>query len=147
MKQGLLISAVLILMLAYEPAVPDARAQTDLDSFTPAQYRWAVNWTNGPLETLMAHGIIETISTADKKFQVLAGEAWQQLSFSQVGEILSKLSRARQITGHSPFFTVKQRANEIVLARVTQHSISVLMPGEGFIEYIPETDIHENTVY
>ena len=147
MKQGLLISAVLILMLTYGPTVPDARAQTDRDSFTPAQYRWAVNWTNGPLETLMAHGIIESISTADKRFQISAGEAWQQLSFRQAGEILSRLSRARQITGHSPFFTVKQNATGIVLARVTQHSISLLIPAEGFIEYIPGTDIHENTAY
>jgi len=146
-QKRLLISAVLIVMLTYGPTVPDARSQTDSDTFTPAQYRWAVNWTNGPLETLMAHGIIESISTADNKFQVLTGEAWQQLSFRQAGEILSGLSRARQITGHSPFFTVKQRATGIVLARVTQHSISVLMPAEGFIEYIPETNIHENTVH
>ena len=147
MKQELLFSAVLMLVLTWGASIPDARCQTEKEPFTQAQYRWAVNWINGPLETLMAHDIIETVSNTDKNFQVLAGKSWQQLSFRQTGKVLSSLSRARQITGHSPFFTVKQQVTGVVLARVTKSSIAVLMPGEGFMEYIPETHAHENTVY
>ena len=77
----------------------------------------------------------------------LAGEAWQQLAFKQAAETLQNLSRARQITGHSPFFNVKHGTTGLVVGRVSQTSIAVLLPGEGFIEYVPDSDTPTNTVY
>jgi hypothetical protein len=104
MRQGFLISAILMLAITAGPFISVARSQTAQDTFSPAQYSWAMNWINGPLETLMAHGVIESIASSDTNFHVRAGEAWAQLLFRQAGEILSNFSRARQITGHSPLF-------------------------------------------
>lgn len=129
---------------AAEPAIEDRAYE---DPFSPAQYNWAINWINGPLETLMAHSVIERISASGTNFQVRTGEAWGRISFRQAGEILSKFSRARQITGHSPFFTVEQDTSGTICARVTQDSITILVPDEGYFEYIPGTFNRENTVY
>ncbi len=146
MKPGLLIAILCLLTLAI--AWPGAAAeQNDQPEFTPAQYRWAMRWVNGSLETLMAHGIIESIATDAVKFHLRAGDSWQQLTFRQAGEILKNLSRARQITGHSPFFTVEQGSPGIVLARVSQTSIMLLVPGEGYLDYRPDESDRENTVY
>jgi hypothetical protein len=139
MKRGRLIAALLALALTGGSLIPAAGAQTEQDLLGSAECRWAVNWINGPLATLMAHGIIETISGAEKNFQIQAGEAWGQLSFRQAGELLSNLSRARQITGHSPFFSVEQSSTGTLLGRVAPGSISVLVPGEGYVEYSPDT--------
>ena len=146
MLRGFLCPALLILVLAGISLIPAAVSRAAQNTFSKAEYRWAVDWINGPLETLMAHGIIESISTAGNGFQVRAGTAWAQLSFRQAGELLSNLSRARQITGNSPFFAI-EGATGIVLGRVTWDSITVLVPGEGYIEYFPETRTLENTTY
>jgi len=146
-KPGVLTAFLLALILTAVPAGPGSAAQSGRAEFTRAQYRWATNWINGSLETLMAHGIISSISRTDGKFQVTAGEAWQQLSFRQAGEILKNLSRARQITGHSPFFTVEQVSSGTVLARVSPSSITLLIPGAGYMEYLPDMHDRENTAY
>jgi hypothetical protein len=95
----------------------------------------------------MAHDVIESMSISDTTFRVQTGEAWKQLSFRQAGEILCNLSRARQITGHSPFFTVEQGSTGTVIGRVAQASITVLVPGEGYFEYFPDTSATGNTAY
>jgi len=144
-KQGFLIAAILTITLG--PFISVARSQTAHNTFSPAQYSWAMNWINGPLETLMAHGVIESISSSDTNFHVRAGEAWAQLLFSQAGEILSNFSRARQITGHSPFFTVEESSTGTVIGRVTQTSITILVTNEGYFEYFPDTNARAKTAY
>ena len=146
MVRGLLCSALLVLVLTGISLIPAAGSPAAQNTFSKAEYRWAVDWINGPLETLMAHGIIESISTAGNGFQVRAGSAWAQLSFKQAGELLSNLSRARQITGHSPFFAVEGDTG-IVLGRVTWNSITVNVPGEGYIEYFPAIHGLEDSTY
>jgi hypothetical protein len=146
MIRGFLRSILLVLVLTSISLIPAAGSQAAQNAFSKTEYRWAVDWINGPLETLMAHGIIESISNVNNSFQVRAGSAWAQLSFRQAGELLSNLSRARQITGHTPFLTLEGDAG-IVLGRVTGDSITVLVPGEGYIEYFPATRTLENTTY
>jgi hypothetical protein len=147
MRQGFLISAILMLAITAGPFISVARSQTAQATFSPAQYSWAINWINGPLETLMAHSVIESISSSDTNFHVRAGEAWAQLLFGQAGEILSNFSRARQITGHSPFFTVEESSTGTVIGRVTQTSITILVTNEGYFEYFPDTNARANTAY
>lgn len=147
MKQCRLIAVLFTLALTAAASAPDAAAQTAQSAFSRQQHRWAVNWINGPLETLMAHGIIEAIVRDDSTFRVLAGDAWSRLSFSQAGEILSNLSRARQITGHGPAFTVEQSSTGTVLGRVARNSIALLVPGEGYLEYFSDTYAPESAAY
>ncbi len=147
MRQGFLIAVILTMALTFGQLIPNARSQDDQDTFSPEQYSWAINWINGPLETLMAHRVIESISNIDTHFQVRAGEVWEQLSFKQTGEILSNFSRARQIIGHSPFFTVEEKSTGTVIGRVTQTSITILLADEGYFEYFPDAGSHENTAY
>lgn len=140
------MSALLAIALMLAPALAQARAWAEA-SYTRAQYRWAVRWINGPLETLMANGIIETIAARGEGFDVRAGDGWSRLSFSEAGEIIKDLSRARQITGHSPFFTVTQGEGTVTVGRVTRDAITVYVPGEGAIDYFPDPQDRENTVY
>jgi hypothetical protein len=146
-KQGFLIATILILTMMLGPFISVARSQTAHNTFSPAQYSWAMNWINGPLETLMAHDVIESISSSDTNFHVRAGAAWAQLLFRQTGEILSNFSRARQITGHSPFFTVEESSTGTVIGRVTLTSITILVTNEGYFEYFPDTNARANTAY
>jgi len=146
-KQSRLLAVLFTLALTAAAVVPGAAAQAPQSAFSREQHRWAVNWINGPLETLMAHGIIESIVRDESTFRVLAGDAWSRLSFSQAGEILSSLSRARQITGHAPAFTVEQSSTGTVLGRVARNSIALLVPGEGYLEYFPDTYISETAAY
>jgi hypothetical protein len=145
--RGFLVPTMLALVLMGSSFITTARSQSDHNTFSQAQYRWAVDWINGPLETLMAHGVIESLFIADTTFLVRAGKPWEQLSFGHSGELLAYLSRARQITGHSPFFTIEQSETGIVLGRVTQTSITVLVPNQGYFEYFPDTRDRKNTAY
>jgi hypothetical protein len=95
----------------------------------------------------MANGIIESIARDDGSFQVQAGDAWSRLAFTQAGDILDKLSRARHITGHSPLVTVEQGSTGTVLGRVTWNSIEVFVPGEGYREYSPNGHAPETAAY
>jgi len=145
--RGFLIPTLLALVLTGSTFISSARSQGYQNTFSQTQYRWAVDWINGPLETLMAHSVIESIFIADTTFLVRAGKSWEQLSFGQSGELLAYLSRARQITGHSPFFSIAQSETETILGRVTQTSITVLVPNEGYFEYFPDTRDRKNTAY
>jgi len=141
-----LITTLFVLALTAAPVAAATEAQTDSE-LDRAQYRWAINWINGPLESLMAHGIIESIDRDDSTLKILAGDAWSRLSFKQAGELLEKLSRARQITGHPPSLTVEQSSTGAIVGRVAWNSIEVLVPGEGYREYFPDTPGLENTAY
>ncbi len=147
MNQSFLIRVLLALALTIAPAVCRAEAQPLETAFSHDQYRWAVNWINGPLEALMANGVIESIARDDSSFQVQAGDAWSRLAFNQAGDILDKLSRARHITGHSPLVTVEQSSTGTVLGRATWNSIEVFVPGEGYIEYYPDAYTPESAAY
>jgi hypothetical protein len=109
--------------------------------FSRAEINWATTWINSALPNFMQKGIIAKISTKDDGFQVFAGKPWYQLTFTQQGEFLKNLSRAREIIGHSPQFSVVDVDSSMTLGRVSGAGIEVLTPDVGgFRIYEPPAD-------
>jgi len=109
--------------------------------FSRAEINWATTWINSALPNFMQKGIIAKISTKDDGFQVFAGKPWYQLTFTQQGEFLKNLSRAREIIGHPPQFSVVDVNSSITLGRVSWSGIEILTPDVGgFRIYEPPAD-------
>ena len=117
------------------------RAETRQHSrFSRAEINWAITWINSALPNFMQKGIIAKISNKDDVFQVFAGRPWHELSFTQQGEFLKNLSRAREIIGHPPQFSVEDVDSTATLARVSWSGIEILTPDEGYKLYQPPAD-------
>jgi len=117
------------------------------DTFSAGECTWAVQWINNGLSLFMERGYIKKISAKDDAFDVYAGKPWYTLDASQQVAFLKNVSRAREITGHSPFFSVFDSETEAVVAKVTAAAIEILLPVEGFMTYAPEPDAEKNTIY
>ncbi len=97
----------------------------------------------------MGKGIVKKISNKEKKdiFNVFVGEKWYGLPFRTRGEFLKNLSRAREITEHSPFFSVYDDASQQLAAGVSRSAITIRLPDEGFFEYLYLPEKEKNTRY
>jgi hypothetical protein len=116
--------------------------------FSLSENRWAVKWINKELSLFMEKGIIKKIIAKNNLFEVYIAEPWYELEFSEQGIFLRDLSRSREITGHSPFFKVKDYASNEVVAKVAKRAIDILYPGMGFIPYFfMQEEKPRNTFY
>jgi len=143
------ITGVMVLLCSSLPlpAVEQAPAEEADAHFSRREWRWAVKWINSELSFLMGQGVVKKIVSRKDYFEVIVGPPWYGVPFRQQGDFLKNLSRARQITGHSPFYTLRDAHTGEIAARITEQSITILIPGEGFFEYRPEGEKGENTVY
>lgn len=128
---ALLWLAVIFLLPA--PAECAARSR-----YSRPEINWAITWINNALPKFMKKGIIAKISNKNDRFQVFAGKPWYDLSFTQQGAFLENLSRAREIIGHAPYFSVADLSSSETVARVSGTDIEILIPGQGFTVYIPQ---------
>jgi hypothetical protein len=135
----------IIILLFLFSAAPFATGRDK--KFNNREYRWAVKWINSELSFFMGNGVIKKIESNDDVFRVWAGDEWNKLEFARKGEFLKNLSRAREITGHSPFFTMFDSKTEEIIASVSKDSIEIVLPGEGFSQYIPLNQGEKNTFY
>ncbi|MEI6125118.1 MAG: hypothetical protein WCQ99_01055 [Pseudomonadota bacterium] len=115
--------------------------------FSRSETIWAVQWINNGLSLFMEKGFVKKITAKDDAFEVYAGKPWYTLEITQQGAFLQNLSRAREITGHSPFFTVFDVETSATVARVTETAIEILSPDEGFKNYQPASEVEKNTLY
>lgn len=115
--------------------------------FSRSECRWAVKWINSELSFLMGNGVLKKIVSKDDAFEVRVGEPWYKLEFNQKGEFLKNLSRSREITGHSPFFNIVDNETREIVARVSENSIEILLPVEGFFQYLHLSQGKRNTFY
>lgn len=106
--------------------------------FSRPEINWATTWINTALPQFMQKGIIAKISNKNDNFEVYAGKPWRELSFMQQGEFLKNLARAREITGHPPFFSVVDSSSSETLARVSGSAIEILTPDGSFKFYVPQ---------
>jgi len=143
----LTVTAILIALLSWIVFSPGGLSATQQQKYSRSEWTWAVQWINNGLSLFMERGYIAKISTKDDGFDVYAGAPWYRLAFHQQGEFLKNLSRAREITGHSPFFSVLDAAGNATVARVAPLGIEILTPEEGFKTYQPPGDTERNTVY
>lgn len=95
----------------------------------------------------MGNGVLKKIVSEEKFFDLYIGEPWYKITFNQKGSFLKNLSRARQITGHSPFFRVLDDSTQEIVAKVTEKAIEILLPGEGFFQYLFVIEEKRNTFY
>lgn len=139
----------IIFFLAAPPAfsLEMQSGQGKREKFSRSETTWAVQWLNNGLSLFMEKGFIKKITAKDDAFEVFAGGPWYKLEFSQQGEFLKNLSRAREITGHAPFFIVFDVETSATVARVSEISIEILSPDEGFKSYQPAFEAEKNTFY
>lgn len=147
-----------ILLVIAAAAVPSdvrsadisASARTEPEQqkvFPLRERRWAVNWVNSRLPVIMGSGAIKTIIDNKEVYEIYVGQPWYQLPFSTRGALLQELSRVREITGHSPFFSALDSASHDVTAVISEYGIKILVAGEGFFTYICEPPPSPDTVY
>lgn len=142
-----IVSAILLLLLCTPCLLFAGEKKWDEKKFTRQECRWAVKWINGELPFFMANGILKKIIAKKKVFEIWTGEGWNELKFEQKGAFLANMSRAREITGHRPFFRVIDNVNKNTVARVADRFIEINLPGEGLFKYIIPDRAKKNTFY
>lgn len=121
--------------------------KSDTEKFSRRECRWAAKWINSELSFLMGKGVFKKIISKDNLFEVRIGEPWYKMEFSRKGELLQSFSRARQITGHSPFFRLIDDETKETVADISESAIEILLPGEGFFQYMLSSNEARNTFY
>ena len=86
---------------------------------------WAVHWINNRLSLLMEEGLVTRIkpSSSGDSYTVFVSSAWQLLTTGEKEAFLRDFSRARQLTGHSPYVVVKRDGSEQMIAEVNRQGI------------------------
>lgn len=138
-----------ILLLVFGPAAaqePGAPSE-DEKEFSRAECRWAAKWINREMAFMMGNGVLKKVISKEKLFEVQVAAPWYELEFNQQGDFLKNLSRSREITGHKPFFNVKDPATDSVVARVTDQAIEIEVPAEGFFHFLYSDTSPRNTHY
>ena len=132
-----LVSCLLIGVLVYQPCVlaQEPKPADEEKEFSKRVSRWAAKWVTSELSFYMGNGAIKKIISTDTVFELRIGEPWYELTFDSKGLLLTNLSRAREIMGHSPFYSVRDDETEEFVARVSQSTIDILVPEEGFFQY------------
>ena len=111
--------------------------------FSREEQLWAVRWINEKLSLLMEDGLIKNIkcSDDDSSYEVFVTRAWELLSTDEKKNFLNNLSRAREITQHSPFVMVKCSESGEILAQVSRWGVLLFEQGEAFFTE-EKPDVH-----
>jgi hypothetical protein len=127
-----------------EPPVEKTETTEETESkYTMEEKRWAVQWINERLALFMEDGLIKLIKCYkdDENYEVFVSSSWDFLTAEEKRVFLRDLSRAREITLHSPYLAVRNNDTGEVVAQVNKWGILIFdATGEYFS---PLTD-HEN---
>ncbi len=147
-RKKTVISSAILFFLIFTPFFSFAASEKqDDEKFSRRERRWAVKWINRELSFMMGNGVLKKIISRDNVFVVRVGKPWHKLAFNRKGEFLKRLSRARQITGHSPFFQIIDDKTGKIAAKVSEESIEIMLPEEGFFQYLLLSKANFNTFY
>ena len=125
------------------PCFSAARAEPLTESngkeFSMKEKLWAVKWINEKLSLLMEDGLIKRIkcSKEDRNYEVFVSSSWHLLGTEEKRDFLANLSRAREITQHSPYLFIKDDESGAVVAQVDEWGILIF--GEEGEEKSSET--------
>ena len=117
------------------------------DKYTIEEKRWAVKWINERLSLLMEDGLIKLIKCYqdDENYEVFVSSSWDFLTTEEKRVFLRDLSRAREITQHSPQLAVRNNDTGEVVAQVNRLGILIFDgPGEYFF---PLTDQEKDVLF
>ena len=105
------------------------------DKYTIEEKRWAVKWINERLALFMEDGLIKLIKCYqdDENYEVFVSSSWDFLTAEEKRVFLRDLSRAREITQHSPYLAVRNNDTGEVVAQVNKWGILIFdAAGEYF---------------
>jgi hypothetical protein len=86
---------------------------------------WAVHWLNSRLSLLMEEGMITRIkpSSDGDGYTVFVSPGWRNFPLGEKEIFLRDFSRARKLTGHSPYMVLKMSGSEQMVAEVNKEGI------------------------
>ena len=133
-----LISALLIPCSAFpqqDQGLQGKEAEKEAeDKFSLKEKQWAVRWIKDRLSLLMEDGLIKRIKCYENEenYEVYVSSSWGFLTTEEKRRFLGDFSRAREITKHTPFLSVRDNETGEVLAKVNKWGIFIF---EGSGEY------------
>jgi hypothetical protein len=88
---------------------------------------WAVHWLNSRLSLLMEEGLITRIkpSSSGDSYTVYVSSGWQNFPVGEKEAFLRDFSRARALTGHSPYMVLKMNGSEQMIAEVNKEGVFI----------------------
>ena len=144
MLTGAVFFACFVLCRA-EPPVEKTRVADD--RYTREEKRWAVQWINERLALFMEDGLIKLIKCYkdDENYEVFVSSSWDFLTTEEKRVFLRDLSRAREITQHSPQLAVRNNDTGEVVAQINRLGILIF---DGTGEYFfPLTSLDKDVQY
>ena len=139
--------ACLVLCRAEPPVEKREAPEGAEDTYTIEEKRWAVQWINERLALFMEDGLIKLIKcyTNDENYEVFVSSSWDFLTTEEKRVFLRDLSRAREITQHSPQLAVRNNDTGEVVAQVNRLGILIF---DGTGEYFfPLTDQEKDVLF
>ena len=144
MKGILVFVFVVILSFSYSFSSQAERwVEEEGEKFSLKEKLWAVKWINEKLALLMEDGLIKRIKCYedDKTYEVFVSSSWSLLDADEKSDFIRNLSRAREITQHSPYLVVKDNDSGEVVAQVNEWGILIFgKEGEQFLPVIPQEE-------
>jgi hypothetical protein len=128
MKSNSITAPLLAVLLCLHLAAA-SWAQTAGEKEESADFRqdtnWAVHWINSRLSLMMEEGLITRIkpSSSGDSYTVYVSSGWQHFPMGEKEAFLRDFSRARALTGHSPYMVLKMNGSEQTIAEVNQEGI------------------------
>ncbi len=95
---------------------------------------WAVHWLNSRLSLLMEEGLITRIkpSSSGDSYTVFVSSGWQNFPREEKEALLRDFSRARLLTGHSPYMVLKMNGSEQMIAEVNKEGVFIYGDQQSF---------------
>lgn len=144
MKGILIFVFVVILSFSYFFSSQAERwAEEGGEKFSLKEKLWAVKWINEKLALLMEDGLIKRIKCFedDKNYEVFVSSSWNLLDADEKSDFIRNLSRAREITQHSPYLVVRDNDSGEVVAQVNAWGILIFgKEGEQFLPAVQQEE-------
>jgi hypothetical protein len=143
--KGILIFVfVVILSFSYFFSSQAERwAKEEGERFSLKEKLWAAKWINEKLALLMEDGLIKRIKCFkdDRNYEVFVSSSWSFLDADEKSDFIRNLSRAREITQHSPYLVVKDNDSGEVVAQVNEWGILIFgKEGEQFLPVVRQEE-------
>ena len=148
MLAGVVFFACFVLCRA-EPPVVKKEATEEIDEiekiedkYTIEERRWAVQWINERLALFMEDGLIKLIKCYkdDENYEVFVSSSWDFLTAEEKRVFIRDLSRAREITQHSPYLAVRNNDTGEVVAQVNKWGILIFDKSGEYFFPLPDQD-------
>ena len=144
MKDIWMVILIFVLSLStFPPSQAVQPTEEEGDKFPLKEKLWAVKWINEKLSLLMEDGLIKRIKCYedDKTYEVFVSSSWSLLDADEKSDFIRNLSRAREITQHSPYMVVRDNDSGEVVAQVNEWGILIFgKEGEQFLPVVRQEE-------